>query len=57
MCFFLSNLGVCDGQGINPDPPASPLVFDRVVEQDPEDVVDHLCNFLFLRVLGIDVAQ
>lgn len=48
---------MCDGQGIHPDPPASPFVFDRVVEQDPEDVVDHLSYFLFLGVLGIDVSQ
>lgn len=57
MWSFLSHLGVCDGQGVHPDPPASPLVFDRVIEQDPEDVVDHLCYFLLLRVLGIDVSQ
>lgn len=51
------HLGVSDGQGVHPDPPASPLVFDGVVEQDPEDVVDHLRYLLFLWVLGIDVAQ
>lgn len=57
MCSFLSHLGVCNGQGVHPDPPASPLVFDCMIEQDPEDVVDHLRYFLFLRVLGVDVSQ
>lgn len=52
-----SHLGVCDGQGINPDPPTSPLVFDGVVEQDPKDVINHLSYFLLLWVLGVDVSQ
>lgn len=50
-------LGVCDWQGINPDSPSSPFVFDGVVEQDPEYVVHHLSYFLLLRVLGVDVAE
>lgn len=46
-----------NGQGVNPDPPPSPLIFDGVVEKDPEDVVHHLCYFLLLWVLGVDVSE
>lgn len=46
-----------NGQGVNPDPPPSPFVFDGVVEQDPKDVVHHLGYFLLLRVLGVDVSE
>lgn len=48
---------MCDGQGIHPDPPPSPFVFDGVVEQDPKDVVHHLSDFLLLWVLGVDVTE
>lgn len=57
MCMSQTHLGVSNGQGINPDPPTSPFVFDCMVEQDPEDVVDHLSYFLLLWVLGVDVSE
>ena len=43
-----SDLGVRDGQGIHPDAPATPLIFDGMVEQDAEDGVHHLRDFLLL---------
>ena len=46
-----------DGQSVHPDTPAPPLVFDGVVEQDAEDGVHHLCDFLLLAVPGVDEAQ
>lgn len=52
-----SDLGVGDGQGVNPDAPAAPLVFDGVVEQNAEDGVNHLCDFLLLAVPRVDEAQ
>lgn len=52
-----SHLGVCNGQRVDPHPPASPFIFDRMVEQDPKDVVDHLSYFLLLWVLGVDVSK
>lgn len=51
------DLGVGDGQGVHPDAPAAPLVFDRMVEQDAEDGVHHLCDFLLLAVSWVDEAQ
>lgn len=57
MCLIYPYLGVCDGQGVYPDPPPSPLVFDGMVEKDPEDVVHHLRYFLLLGVLGVDVSE
>lgn len=48
---------MCDGQGINPDPPASPFIFDGMVKQDPKDVVNHLSYFLLLRIFGVDVSE
>lgn len=56
-CNERSDLGVGDGQGVHPDTPATPLVFDRVVEQDSEDGVDHLCDFLLLCGARVDEAQ
>lgn len=52
-----SDLGVRDGQGVHPDSPAAPLILDGVVEQDAEDGVHHLCDFLLLVVLRVDEAQ
>lgn len=51
------DLGVRDGQGVHPDAPAAPLIFDSVVEQDAEDGVHHLCDFLLLAVSWVDEAQ
>lgn len=51
------DLGVGDGQGVHPDAPAAPLVLDGVIEQDAEDGVDHLCDFLLLAVARVDEAQ
>lgn len=56
-CVRCPHLGVGDGQGVDPDPPAAPLVLDGVVEKDPEDVVNHLGDLLLLGVLGVDVSQ
>lgn len=56
-CVSCSHLGVCDGQGVDPDPPPSPFVFDSMVEQDPKDVVHHLGYLLLLWVLGVDVSE
>lgn len=52
-----SDLGVGDGQGVHPDAPAAPLVFDGVIEKDAEDSVHHLCDFLLFCVSRVDVAQ
>lgn len=52
-----SDLGVGDGQGVHPDTPTAPLVFDGMVEQDAEDGVHHLCDFLLLAVARVDKAQ
>jgi len=52
-----ADLGVGDGQGVHPDAPAAPLVFDGVVQQDAEDGVHHLCDFLLLTVPRVDEAQ
>lgn len=52
-----SDLGVGDGQGVHPDAPAAPLVFDGVVEQNAEDGVHHLCDFLLLAASWVDEAQ
>ncbi len=52
-----SDLGVGDGQGVHPDAPAAPLIFDGVIEQDAEDGVHHLCDFLLLVVSRVDEAQ
>lgn len=46
-----------DGQGVHPDAPAAPLVLDGVVEQDAEDGVDHLGDFLLLVVARADEAE
>lgn len=46
-----------DGQGVHPDAPAAPLILDGMVEQDAEDGVHHLCDFLLLVVLRVDEAQ
>lgn len=51
------DLGVRDGQGVHPDAPAAPLILDGVVEQDAEDGVHHLCDFLLLAVPRVDEAQ
>lgn len=48
---------MCNGQCVHPHPPPSPFVFDRMVEQDPKDVVDHLGYFLLLWVFGVDVSK
>lgn len=52
-----SDLGVGDGQGVHPDAPAAPLVFDGVIEQDAEDGVHHFRDFLLLAVSRVDEAQ
>lgn len=52
-----SDLGMGDGQGVHPDAPAAPLIFDCMVEQDAEDGVNHLCDFLLLAVSWVDEAQ
>jgi len=46
-----------NGQGVNPDPPAPPLEFDRVVEQDLKDLVDQLLAPVLGAGLGGQVAQ
>lgn len=59
MCGYneCADLGMGDGQSVHPDTPAAPLVFDGVVEQDAEDGVHHLCDFLLFTVLWVDEAQ
>lgn len=52
-----SDLGVGDGQGVHPDAPAAPLVFDGVIEKDAEDGIHHLCDFLLFGVSRVDEAQ
>lgn len=56
-CNERSDLGVGDGQGVHPDSPAAPLIFDGMVKQDAKDGVHHLCDFLLLAVSGVDEAQ
>lgn len=46
-----------DGQCVHPDAPAAPLILDGVVEQNAEDGVHHLGDFLLLAVFWIDEAQ
>lgn len=46
-----------DGKGVHPDAPTAPLVLDGVVEQDAEDGVHHLRDFLLLGVSRVDEAQ
>lgn len=53
----LADLGVRDGQGVHPDTPAAPLIFDGMIKQNAEDGVHHLCDFLLLTVLWVDEAQ
>lgn len=53
----MSHLGVRNRQGIDPDPPPSPLIFDGVVEKNPEDVVHHLSYLLLFWVLWVDVSE
>lgn len=48
---------MCDGQGVDPDPPSSPFIFDGMIQEDPKDVVHHLGYFLLLWVLGVDVTE
>lgn len=52
-----SYLGVCYGQCIHPDPPASPFIFDGMVQKDPKYVVHHLSYFLLFWVLWVDVSE
>lgn len=51
------DLGVGDGQGVHPDAPAAPLIFDGVIKQNAEDGIHHLCDFLLLVVSRVDEAQ
>jgi hypothetical protein len=37
---FVGDLGVDDGQGVDPDPPASVLELDGVVQQHPEQSIN-----------------
>lgn len=56
-CVRCPYLRMGDGQSIDPDPPAPPLVLDGMIQKDPEDVVNHLCDLLLLWVLGVYVSQ
>lgn len=49
--------GVGYGEGVHPYTPSTPFMLDCMVEQDAEDVVDHLGNLLLFRVLWVNVAQ
>lgn len=42
---------------VHPHPPAPPLMLDGMVEENAENVVYHLGDFLFIRVFGVYVAQ
>lgn len=53
----MTDLGVGDGQGVHPHPPAPPLVLDGVAQQDAQEGVDHLRDLLLLTVLRLDVAE
>lgn len=56
-CLRSPHLRMGDGQGVDPDSPAAPFVLDGMVQKDPEDVVNHLCDLLLLWVLGVYVSQ
>lgn len=45
------------GEGVHPHAPASPLVFDGVIQQNPEDVIHHLSDLLLFRIFRVDVAK
>lgn len=53
----MTYFGVGYGQSVHPHAPSTPFMLDGMVQQDAEDVVDHLCNLLLLRVLWVNVAQ
>lgn len=55
--FVHAHLGMCDGERVDPHAPASPLVFDGVVEEDAEDGVDHLGDLDLLTAAGVYIAQ
>ena len=46
-----------DCQSVHPDPPASKLILDGVVEQHAEKGEHHVRYLLLLRVLGVDVGE
>lgn len=52
-----THLRVGYGECVHPHAPPSPLVLDGMVEQNAEDVVNHLGDLLLVRVLGVDVAE
>lgn len=57
LCVIFTNLWMSDGECIHPHPPAAPLVFNGVVEQDAEDGVHHLGDLLLLAALRVNVAE
>lgn len=52
-----ADLGVCDGECVDPHAPASPLVLDGVIEEDAEDGVHHLCDLQLLTAARIYKAE
>lgn len=52
-----SYLGMGYRKSIHPYSPASPFIFYCMVQENTENVVNHLCDLLLFRVLRINVTQ
>lgn len=57
VCKERTYLWMSDGKCVHPNPPASPLILNSMVEKDPEYGVNHFSNFLLLAVLRRNEAQ
>lgn len=52
-----ADLGMNNSQGINPDSPPAIFMLDGMVQQHPEQRVDHVGDLLLLSILGMDVCH
>lgn len=52
----MTYFGVGYRQSVHPYTPSTPFMLDGMVEQDAENVVDHLGYLLLFRVLWVYVA-
>lgn len=53
----ISYLGMSYRKSIHPHSPASPFIFYCMIQENTENVVNHLCDLLLFRVLRVNVSQ